>query len=165
MFDAQRRECLRDARHRILRVVRRLRCEGIDAARAEVALRAQLVLAQVAHVLLRVGIAAMQALLLVGERDHADRAGRSLRLRQRAYQVAGGHRDRNAGTIVDRAGAKVPRIQVAPDHHHLVRLRAPGDLADHVLRGVRAVPAAVEVERDLHRSQRHQPRQLVGVRQ
>src|SRR5690606_24511131 len=46
----------------------------------------------------------------------------------------------------------------------LVRAAAAGDLADHVLRGVFAVPAAIQ--RDAHpgaRVQRDQARELVGV--
>src|SRR3546814_10971925 len=82
-----------------------------------------------------VGATAPQALFLVGERDHADRALRLERLAQRA----GGHGDGDAGGVVDRAGAQVPGVEVAGEQDHFFRPPAAGALADHVLRGVLAV--------------------------
>src|SRR5690606_5833049 len=110
-----------------------------------------------------VGEATVQALFLVGEGDHADRARRTLG--QVRDELGRGHGDADAGGVVDRPGALVPGIQVAADQHDLVGPAAAGDLADHVLRGVFAVPAAIQrhayaragIERD-------QARELVGVR-
>src|SRR5690606_15889316 len=110
-----------------------------------------------------VGEATVQALFLVGEGDHADRARRTLG--QVRDEPGRGHGDADAGGVVDRPGALVPGIQVAADQHDLVGPAAAGDLADHVLRGVFAVPAAIQrhayaragIERD-------QARELVGVR-
>ena len=60
-----------------LRVRRGRTRVGIDAAGAEVALGGDLVAGDVLGVLLRIRLAAVQALFLVGERDHADRARRA----------------------------------------------------------------------------------------
>src|SRR3546814_5003843 len=83
--------------------------EAVDPAGAEVALGRDHVLRHFIGVLLGVGATAPQALFLVGERDHADRALRLERLEQRA----GGHGDGDAGGVVDRAGAQVPGVEVA----------------------------------------------------
>ena len=115
--------------------------------------------------LLRIGTAAPQALFLVGEGDHANRARRTPCLRQCADQVPGRHRDGHARAIVDRAGAEIPGIQVAADHHHFVRLRTAGDFTDHVLRGVFAFPAAVQLELHPHRAACSEPGELVRIRQ
>ena len=69
----------------------------------------------------------------------------------------------DAGGIVDRAGARVPGIEVAADQHDFVGLAAAGDLADHVLRGVFAVEAAIERDAHAGRAEREQARELVGV--
>src|SRR3546814_9616934 len=63
--------------------------EAVDPSGAEVALGRDHVLRHFIGVLLGVGATAPQALFLVGERDHADRALRLERLEQRA----GGHGD------------------------------------------------------------------------
>jgi len=108
-----------------------------------------------------IGLAAVQALLLVGEGDHTDGALR--RLLEQADQVARSHGDAHARAVIDRAGAQVPRIQVTTDHHHFLRQAAAGDLADHVVRGRRTIPATVQ--RHLHRGAAtgQQARQLVGI--
>src|SRR5207342_521036 len=78
MCYAQRSQHVGDLLHRALRVLRRATTEGIDAAGAEIAFRRDLVLADVADVPGRVGLAAVQALLLVREGDDADAARRAL---------------------------------------------------------------------------------------
>src|SRR3546814_12190025 len=93
---------------------------------------------------------APQALFLVGERDHADRALRLERLEQRA----GGHGDGDAGGVVYRAGAQVPGVEVAGEQDHFVRALPAGHLADHVLRGVLALETAVERAAPAARAQR-----------
>src|SRR5690606_12378159 len=79
VLDAQRRQRLRDLAGCRLRVLRRAGVEGVDAAGAEVALGGQLVQGDFAGVTLGVGLAAEQALLLVGVGDHADAARRAPR--------------------------------------------------------------------------------------
>ncbi|KAG1390480.1 hypothetical protein G6F59_015187 [Rhizopus arrhizus] len=108
-----------------------------------------------------VGLAAVQALFLVGEGDHAN--GPLRRLLELADQVAGRHGDAHACAVIDRAGAQVPRIQMTANHHHFLRQAAAGDLADHVVRGGRAIPAAIQ--RHLHRGAAtgQQARQLIGI--
>src|SRR3546814_7620022 len=76
--------------------------EAVDPSGAEVALGRDHVLRHFIGVLLGVGATAPQALFLVGERKHADRALPLERLEQRA----GGHGDGDAGGVVDRAGAQ-----------------------------------------------------------
>ena len=135
---------------------------GVDAARAEIAFGRELVQRDLVGVRGGVALRAGQAVLLVGERHHPDRARR--RARQVADQLAGGHGDADAGAVVDRAGAEVPGIQVPPDQHDFFRSLAARDLADHVVRGRGAVPA--DVERDAHAdrlAQCQQAGELVGI--
>src|SRR5699024_8242515 len=120
-------------------------CAGadrVDAAGTEVALGGDLVRTDLVGILLRVGLAAVQSLLLVGEGHHADAACR--RLRQVADQLAGGHGDADARGIVHRPGAEVPRIQVSTDEYHFTGLAAAGDFADHVVGSRFSVPAAIQ---------------------
>src|SRR5690606_23096691 len=138
-FDAQWRQYLLDLRQRGRLQVAGAGVEAVDVAGAEIAFHRDDVVGDVRRMLVRIGAAAPQALLLVGEGDHADAARRLQRLEQRA----GGHGDSDAGGIVDRAGAVVPGVQVAADQHHFLRPLAAGDFADDVLRGVFAVPAAI----------------------
>ncbi|MNV06412.1 hypothetical protein D3C71_967890 [compost metagenome] len=77
--------------------------------------------------------------------------------------MAGGHGDAHAGAIINRAGAQVPRIQVTADHHHLLGQAATGDFADHVLRGVAAVPAAIQCDADAGGAACNQTIELVGI--
>ena len=81
--------------------------------------------------LLGVRLAAAQAVLFVREQDDADRAGwLEAELRDRLQGLH--HRD-DTGTVVVRALADVPRIDVAADHDEFVGLLAAAQLADHVL--------------------------------
>ena len=52
---------------------------------------------------------------------------------------------------------------MAADQHDLLRPAAPGDLADHVLRGVLAIPAGVHGQAHGDRTARQQARELVGI--
>jgi hypothetical protein len=78
--------------------------------------------------------------------------------------VARRHGDADACAVIDRAGAQVPRIQVTADHHHFLGQAAAGDLADHVLRGVAAIPAAIQRDADAGGAARDQPVELVCIR-
>src|SRR5690606_23317506 len=166
VLDAQRGQCLGDA----CVGLRRLRCTRagirVDAPRAEVALGRDLVQRDLVRMRDRIAATAGQAVFLVGE-GHDPDAARG-RARQVADQLAGRHRDADAGRVVDRAGTQVPGIQVPADQHDFVRTLAAGDLADHVVRGRHAVPPAVQREAYVDRlAQRQQPGQLfrVGYRQ
>ena len=95
---------------------------------------------------LGVGLAALQAVLLVGEEDDADGAPRLLR--HEADLPRGLDDDAAARRVVDRAGAEVPRVEVRAEQDDLLRPLAAGDLADDVGRlGVRQRPAP---EREAH---------------
>src|SRR5690606_32647017 len=142
VLDAERRKRLGDLPDSTAGVLRRTGAERVDAPGAEVALGGDHVPGDLAGVLLGVGAAAHQALLLVGEGDDADGACRALV--QIADQLARGHGDADAGAVVHRAGAQVPGVQVGDDQYQLVGAAAAGDLADDVLRGVLAVPAHVQ---------------------
>src|SRR5690606_23166638 len=163
VLDAQRRQRLGDLPGGLARVVRRAGVESVDASRAEVALGRDQVQADIVCVALRVLARADQALLLVGEGDHADAALRAPL--QLADEVAGRHGDAHARGVVDRAGAQVPGVQVRGDHHELVAATTTGDLADHVLRGVFPVEAHVQGQLHGDRAALQQPVELVGVGQ
>src|SRR5690606_40290092 len=130
-LDAQGCERLGNPRDRALRVVGNPGVEAVDAPGAEVAFGHDRVAGDLVGMRPGIGEAAMQALLLVGEGDHADAARWALR--ERGDQPGRSHGDADAGGVVDRAGALVPGVQVAADQHDLVRPAAAGDLADHVL--------------------------------
>ena len=75
-------------------------------------------------------VAAAQAVLLVREQHHAHGPPRADI--QLLHQPRGFPRHDAPHAIVRRAGADVPRIEVAADEHDLVRQLAPANLADHV---------------------------------
>ena len=164
-FDTQRGEDFGDLRGGRTRAgrIRRAGIEGIDAPGTEVTLGGDDLAFQLAGAGAVGGIdlATPQPLFLVGESDYPDRAfGRH---RQPADQMPGGHGDGHPGTVIDRAGAQVPGIQVATDHHHFLRALAAGDLADHIVRGVLPVPATIQRQGQLHRAALQQPAELVGI--
>ena len=166
VLDAQRRQLFRDLVHRGARRRIDAGAEGIDAARAEIALGADLVLVELRGMRLGVGATAEQALFLVGEGDHANGAARC------AFEIADQrtrrHRDGDAGAVVDRAGAEIPGIEMAADHDDFVGQFAPADFADDVVGGLLAVQTGIDVQADLHRlaAAKHVRQQVgVGIRQ
>ena len=73
---------------------------------------------------------AEQAFLFAAPQGHANGA---VHLQVERFQNAHGfHRDRAARAVIGGAGAHVPGIEVAADHHELVRLGRAGNLRDHV---------------------------------
>ena len=89
------------------------------------------------HVLLHIGLVrvavpspASTAILLVRPPDNANRAARcEPKPLQQLYRFP---RDHDAAAVIHRATAHVPRIDVAAEHDHLVRLLRADDLAHHV---------------------------------
>ncbi len=113
--------------------------------------------------LLRVRAAAPQTHFLVGEGNHADGAIRTLR--QVVDHLGSTQRDRHASAIIDGAGARIPGIEMAADRHHLIGIFAPGDFTDHVVTGVLADDAAIQIQFHRHRlAIRQYTLKLVGVR-
>src|ERR1700761_335801 len=98
-----------------------------------------------------VGICATapQAHFLVGEGNDADGAVGALW--QVVDQLAGRHGNSYACTVIDGAGARVPRVEMATDGDNLVGVLLAGDLADHVGTGVTAIEAHIEIELDADR--------------
>ena len=85
------------------------------------------------EVLLHIRLRSEQALFLAAPERDADRAARldADRL-QDADRL---HHHRAADGVVGGAGGRVPRIDVAAEHHHFLRLVAAGNLGDHVVGG------------------------------
>src|SRR5690606_30543246 len=98
-----------------------------------------------------VGVAAPDALFLVGPGDDAHGVARALFARQVGDEFAGRHGDGNAGAVVNGTGAQVPGIQVAADQYHLARVLAAGDFGDDVLAGVFTALTGAEVQLDRDR--------------
>ena len=84
--------------------------------------------------------------LAAPERD-ADRPAR-LQV-ERLEDAHGLHRDRDAGPVVGRAGAAVPRVHVPAQHHELVLQVGAGDLGDRVV-GHQVVVVELDREVDGH---------------
>jgi hypothetical protein len=86
----------------------------------------------VALVIGEVGPPAVQSVLLVHEEDAANGSlRRQAHLFQQPHRL---HHHGHAGTVIDRAGAEVPGVEVAADEDDLVRPFAAADLRDHVRR-------------------------------
>ena len=106
-----------------------LRAEAPDAVGAEIAFAGNGVAAQRRG--LGIGRAAEAARLLGAEPDDADGAQRPAGV----HDVLGGRRrDRDAGAIVDRAGALVPAVEVAADQQDRRLGIAAGDFGDDIAR-------------------------------
>src|SRR5207244_2902631 len=104
--------------------------DAADAARARVVDQRRRRARQLVLVNPGVLLGAVQALLLAGEEDEADRP---LRPDRAPGDDAGRlEDDRAAGAVVRRAVAEVPRVEVGTDDDVLVGLLAAPDLADRV---------------------------------
>ena len=94
-----------------------------------------------------VRIRAVETLFLGRPQCEAQRATRrqgQRRKRSCRVQHLGG-----AATVVLRAGAKIPGIQMCADHHYLVGSLATGYLCDHAVDGDRATDDRVQVQFNL----------------
>jgi hypothetical protein len=97
---------------------------------------------------LRVGLAAGEAVFLVGKEDHADRAPRVRRHRNDLPRRL--DRDAAARAVVDGSCAEVPGIEVRPEEHDLVGLLAADDLAHDVAEGASGFFPHVSLEAHSH---------------
>ena len=74
--------------------------------------------------------ASRTAILFIHPEDDAKGAlGTQAEFMQQRYSLERGH---NAGAIVLRSLAHIPRIDVAADHNHFFRMYGSGDLAHHI---------------------------------
>ena len=99
---------------------------------AAVRLQHHHVLRQLGAMLIAIGEAAAAAVLFVGEQHHAHGAPRPQV--QLLHDPQRFPRHHAAAAIVGRAGADVPRVEMAADDDDFVRLLAAADFADDVRR-------------------------------
>ncbi len=129
---------------------------------ARVGLQHQHVPGQIGAVAIAVVEPATQAVLLVGEQHDADRPPRpEVQLLQQTRHFPRRHR---AAAVVGRAGADVPRVEVAADDDDLFGLLAPADFGDHVgrIRVGQHLGAHRQLETQVLAARGH-ARQAVGV--
>ena len=119
-----------DRLHRLARRVAAGEAEAERPEHAAVGLQHHHVLAELGAMLIAVGEPAAAAVLLVGPQHDAHRPPRTqVQLLHDPQRLPRHHA---AAAIVGRAGADVPRVEVAADDDDFVRLLASADLADDV---------------------------------
>jgi len=94
----------------------------------------------------------LQTLLFAGPERHADRAARAragivVVLRQHPSRL---HHHRAARRVVGGTGGRMPRVEVAAQHHNLAR-RGTRNLGEVVVLGRNGIVGVADVERGLHR--------------
>ncbi len=116
-------------------------------ARAEVAFNRREMIRQIGRLILKISSAAAPAVLFIHPGDHADRA---FRFEAELFdQLRGLHGDGHTRRIVNRAGAQIPRIEMAGHNDHLLRMLAAFEVGNHVMLSTSGNVCGVSVKRIL----------------
>ncbi len=144
--DAERGKRIGDPGLEVIGAVRQLEIDLPDVVRAEIRFHRQHMVCRAMR--LRIGDAAEQPDFFGTEPDDADGA---LRLAGVHHQLGRGSGDRDASTVIDRAGAQIPAVEMPADQDYACLWIAARHLGDDIARLGGADLARGEHQLHLHR--------------